>query len=251
MTVSRTFCRGRSRHDAGFMMVEALITMAISAMLLLGLASVTSLTFRALERATTVTGALESQSRVLAALARDIQGAARISFSGEDAPLIFSGTPGDLIYAETLTRAGERPDMRVVRLQVRLDGSNAVLSRSEAPLLPSARGVEELRFAQPEALFIGRALPRFAYVDASAGGEAIRDGWSDGAAMPDAVLVSFASEENTTSLRIPLRVNAEPACAISGSRFCTLAPVQVASPDSNAAEPIDPDDPLGWMRYAQ
>lgn len=235
-----------ARRSDGFILVEVLVTMMISAFLLVVLFSVVSLTVRSFERTSRTGEEMETTSRVLSALKRDIGLVSRVTFSGEDAGFVFTGTRDHLIYAYERVR-GELGEMRVANLAVEVVQGGYALRRSEAVFVPSVGHVEELSFGAPEDIYIGPLVVRFAYFDVLAdGGEALVDEWTQSTKLPTAIRITFGGAGATAPellLRIPLLITADPGCAAPEVATC-LSIEPAAKVDAN-------DGPQDWWRYVQ
>lgn len=205
--------RGRDRR-AGFLLVEALVTLALSALLLVGLASVLGLLLRSGDRTADRAEAQEVSSRLFAALERDIAAAAPIRFAGRDARFVFGGGADRLVFAI----AGEDA-VRAVALEAEPQAGGTRLLRAEAEIPPGATGLPDLAFADAAEVYSGPEVIAFRYAGRSGPGQAefVADAWPSGQRHPDAVLV----ETRSAGARIAFAITAEPACA-DPEAPCTL-----------------------------
>lgn len=237
---------------AGFLLAEMIVTMAISAFLLVALLSAVSLMVRSVERTSRAGEELETTSRVLSSLFRDLSLVSRVTFAGEDAGFVFLGTGERLIYAYDRVEDG-RGETRVVDLAVVASPRGFGLERREALFVPSTPGIENLAFGAPEIVHAGPSGLRFAYLDALPDGtETLADAWTQPARLPVAIRVTLGERPSGASelaLRVPLLITAEPGCAAPDAAICLSGdPEADGEPDEDAAET---DDPLGWRRYVQ
>ena len=82
------------------MLTETLATFAISAFVLLGLVSASSVLLRAVDRDVARVQDVDALTRTLVAIARDVSGLARARFDGvEPRPFVFQGGPNSLFFA--------------------------------------------------------------------------------------------------------------------------------------------------------
>lgn len=219
----RARCRGRD----GFLLVEALATLAISAAILAGLASVMGLMLRQADLAATRTDRLEREGRSLDALSRDIRAILRVRWAGlPPRSYVFRGEPDRIVLARARRgESGLRDTVAVILQSTDHEGGGRIL-RSEARLPPGATAIEQLRFDEPRTLYDGRSLIRFAYVGRGENGgpETLTDAWPVAGTLPVAVriaLVDPVTDALLSTLRVPILVEAEPGCANPGKAFCS------------------------------
>lgn len=218
----------RARGRAGFLLVEALATMAIGAAILVGLASIVSLLLRTTDGVAARAQQLEEIDRTIAALTRELRSLTRATWSGVGRrSFVFVGEPGRIVFARR--RPPARADETVVAIQsVATAGSaGSRLLHAEAPLVPGAASFEDLRFGPVRTLHEGPPIIRFAYFGrAGESGEVLVDTWPSGASVPVAVrigLVDPATGNLLRSIRIPVLIEAEPGCAAPETAFCSRA----------------------------
>lgn len=215
----------RSRARAGFLLVEALATLAISALLLLGLASVLGLMLRATDQITARADELETTGRAIAAIRREIEAMTRARWAGEArAAFIFSGAPDKMLFTRSLPRGSGTAAVVIQSVRTNLGGR---LLRAEAPLLPGAASAQDLRFGLPRNFYEGRYLIRLAYFAGPGEGpdQALED-WPSDLALPSAVRVGIVDPGTgklLSSLRVSLTVEADPGCAAPQAAFCSHA----------------------------
>lgn len=226
--------------------------MTISAFVLAALMSVAFFTVRASQRVDRQTRLTENVSRLMAALARDIEQIAPVHWAGPAAGFVFQATDQRLMFArQTMAPDGAPDDQTVI-----LESKGGQLYRSEAPLLPTSRAATDIAAGMPQAMLDMPVIVRFAYFSRLASGqEALTDTWSDPTQLPVAIRVSITDPQGRVvgNTRVQLRVDAEPGCAVPDKATCSLATATPSDDDAQAAAPapIDVDDPLGWERYAK
>eukprot|EP01035_Chromulina_nebulosa_P010374 gene10374-13943_t len=196
----------RRKPDGGYLLVEVLATMTISAFVLSALFSMAFFTIRASERLDRRTMDTENITRVIAALSREIEQAAPLRWAGPGAGFVFQGGTQDLLFARQTAAADQAIDDRATLMQSRGDQ----LFLREAPLLPSDRGITDLSPGPASAMLDTPLRVRFAYFSRAENGvEALTDIWTDPAHMPVAIRVSMTTGDGilVASARIRLRVD--------------------------------------------
>ncbi|WP_375462400.1 type II secretion system protein J [uncultured Methylobacterium sp.] len=239
--------------SAGFLLVEALATMAISAVILVALGSLLGLMSRQADLTAQRTERMDAAGHALAAVARDLGSVARARWGGPGPrAFVFLGLPDRVLFA--IDRSGEDRPVRTVAVLLQsapAEGRSLVL-RGEAALSPLDRGQDSLDFGVSRTLYAGEAEMRFAYVAAPVAGgpEILLDAWPAGETLPIAVRVAFtdpASGDILSSLRVPLRIEAEPGCAAPRKAFCSR--VDERSLADGSGEPAP--EPVGAVAAQQ
>ena len=215
----------RRRGSDGFLLVEALATMAIGATILVGLSTLVGLMLRTADRAAAAAHGLEQTDRTVAALTREIGSLTRARWYGsEPRAFIFVGEPDRIMFARTTSKVGAPATTAVVTVQ----SAGARLLYAEAPLAPGAASLADLRFALVRDMHEGAIAVRFAYFGRAgeSGGERLVDAWPAGPALPSAVRISILDSGTgrlLRSLRVPVLIEAEPGCAAPEEAFCSRA----------------------------
>lgn len=244
----------RSRRHDGFLLAEALVTMAIGAFLLVALGSLVRMVVRADTRAAAISGEIEASGRVLNSVARDLRAAGRIRWGGQGSGFVFSGGARRVAFALREPATGS---IEFVTFAAQ-DGVSNALIRTTAELPPYASSASELPAGATLPVYTGRLAVRFAYFSRMRSGqEVLTDDWPLSVDMPSAVriaLVDPASNRIAVSLRVPLKIDAEPGCAAPRRAVCSYVENGEADALEEAdlpREAVDANDPLGWMRYAR
>ena len=213
--------------SAGFLLVEALATMAIGAIILVAVGSLLGLMSRQADRTAERTERLDVAGHALAALARDIGSIARARWAGPGRRnFVFAGLPDRMLFSLDRSDADGTPRSLAILLQGTETKEGSAVLCAEAPLSPLDRDEAALDFAPARTVYAGTAPVRFAYVVAPGEGapERVVDAWPASETLPIAVLFAFtdpASGEILSSLRVPLRIEAEPGCAAPRKAFCS------------------------------
>lgn len=235
----------RRRGRAGFLLVEALATMAIGAAILVGLASIVGLLLRTTDQVAARVEATEQTDRTVAALMREIRSLTRATWSGDARrTFVFAGESGRIMFARGIRRAGNGPSEIVVAIQsVDAKGSaGGRLLYAEAPLVPGVASVQDLRFGPVRSMHDGSVVIRFAYFGRTGegGGEVLVDDWPSGAGLPSAVrigIIDLATRRLLRSVRVPILIEAEPGCAAPDTAFCSRVDLKKRAP-TNALAPL-------------
>ncbi len=201
--------------------------MAIGAIILVAVGSLLGLMSRQADRTAERTEGLDVASHALAALARDIGLIARARWAGPGPRnFVFAGLPDRMLFALDYTDADRTPRSFAILLQGTETKDGSAVLRAEAPLSPLDRDEAALGFAPAHTIYTGTAAVRFAYIvtPGESGLELVVDAWPAGETLPIAVRVAFtdpASGEILSSLRVPLRIEAEPGCVAPRKAFCS------------------------------
>jgi general secretion pathway protein J len=217
----------RHRGSSGYLLVETLATLAISAAVLAGLASALGLVLRTGDRAAARVEEMERSGRAVAAMARDIRHLARLRWSGAARrSFVFSGEPDRILFARWTRDADGFPAAEVVVLQSLATDAGGRLLKATAPLPTGAAILSDLRVGPAEEVYSGPSLIRLAYVarPENGGAEILVDAWPSATALPVAVRIGIldpATGRLASSVRVPVLVEAEPGCAAPKTAFCS------------------------------
>lgn len=230
----------RGDPQSGFLLVEVLATMTISALLLAALVSVASMTMRMSTRIERQSETIENGTRILAALSRDIERGLPIRWAGKGAGFVFIGQGRSLVFASEIRLADATTD--VVAIQI--DGGNG-LARRVASIPPNATSLDNLAFTPPESIAARRFKLAFAYYGRLPDGrETLADLWLDPDQLPVAVRLTLSDAAGATStLRVRLDVDAEPGCGFPQKGHCGLRPEKASdTADDGTPHPVERGD---------
>jgi hypothetical protein len=223
----------------GFLLVEVLATMTISAFLLAALFSVAAMTTRVAGRVDRQSLGIENESRIMAALTREIERIAPIRWPGRGAGFVFSGTDTKLVFAHEVDVADGGTDIEAVYLE----GGPTGMARRTGSVSPVAQSFADVATSRAESVFDDRYAIRFAYYSQLADGrEALMEAWTDAAQLPVAVRVTLKGRDGREAMaRIRLLVDTEPGCAYPQKAVCRLRPggKDGADPNPDARGRID------------
>ena len=213
----------RGDRRAGFLLVEVLATMTISALLLAALFSITSLTLRISGHVERQTAQIEDHTRLLAALTREIERAVPIRWAGRNATFIFSGNPRSLTFAAEFQTADNGSEVRAVFI----DSATTVVRRV-AVVGPAATSFDDIAIGQPESMSDNRLKVTFAYFARLPDGqEAMLQTWPDATQFPVGIRVTLSGADGrASSVRVKLTVDAEPGCGFPDGGRCSLRPAE-------------------------
>ena len=173
----------RRAGQAGFLLTETLATFTISAFVLLGLVSASSVLLGAVDRSVAHVQEVDDLGRTLDAISRDVSGLTRARFDGVNPTFVFSGGPNSLFFAHRETDRDGLPEIRVIALREIVAGAGTRLVRADAKLSSKARSFDDLHYGPPRDLATGPARLRFSYVAGTATGQAgspPRRAWATG-----------------------------------------------------------------------
>lgn len=218
----------RGGRREGFLLVEVLATMTISAFLLAALFSVATLVTRASHRIDDRSDAIESQSRILAALTREIEQVAPIRWPGKGAGFVFAGTQSSLAFGRrTSSGTGETIDA------IFLDAGRSGLMRRRAIVSPVAGSFHDLVPGAATVVFGGDMTVRFAFYRRIEGNrEALEDSWQAPDEVPAAVRITLRRADGTVQVaRVQILTDAETGCGQPERALCGLRPTGIDGND--------------------
>ncbi len=247
--------RRRDPPRAGYVLIEALATLALGALVLTGAATLVAVMLRSADRTALALEQMETGGRAVAALERDLAAVTRLSRPGQSAEtMVFLGEPEALSFViERTDRDGFAEPVLVRWTSEETTAGRGRLIRSEAPILPGVAVPEEP--GDPVSVDTGRAVVRFAYFapQPDGSGEVLMDTWNDPARMPAAIRIARSapgSIEVETSVRVPIRTDAEIAClglpgycSLTGSRNDERRAAPTTASGGAVEPPADPVDP--------
>ncbi|WP_237154320.1 hypothetical protein [Oryzibacter oryziterrae] len=240
---------GRRPSRAGYVLVEALATLTLSALVIAALASLVALQLRSADRASALLDAHEHQLRPLDAVAREIAGAVRARWAADNSQtFIFNGLADRILFVERVGSPG-RSELRAVAFQNEATDAGNRLLRAEARVPPGAMTLDDLHFSPSVAVDTSPYQYRFSFVlPATAGQETVNPTWTDAGKLPQAIYVSLYNPGRRVAvamIRAPLPIEAEPACVVRKDKgFCSLeGGDKPASPDGGQDTTAPADNP--------
>jgi hypothetical protein len=224
--------RGDSR--AGFLLVEVLATMTISALLLAALFSIASMTMRVSGRVERQSARIENGTLILAALSRDIERAVPVRWAGRNAGLVFDGTERSMAFVREINSA----DGSTVLNAIQIDGDRGFIRRT-SDIPPQATSFGNLSYEPQAAISADRYKLTFAYYGRLPDGrEVLTTAWENASQMPLAIRLNLQGNDGTRStLRVKLDVDAELGCGFPDKGNCSLRPEPKASDRAESALP--------------
>jgi general secretion pathway protein J len=218
----------RRFDQAGFLLIEAVAVLAISAVILTGLASILGLALRSGDRVASSVEALEMDTRAVATLRRELQRLARARWAGQaKRSFIFIGEPDRIMFAQSVRKPGMLASAAVVVVQSVAKKSGGGLLHAEANLPPGVTSQEELKFKPAREFYNGHSIFRFAYFSrAENGTETLVETWPSNTTLPSAIRIGLfdaATGGLLSTVRVPILIEAEPGCAAPKVAFCSRA----------------------------
>jgi prepilin-type N-terminal cleavage/methylation domain-containing protein len=181
---------------AGFTLIEALVSLAIAAVLLSGVAMVAAQALRNWNRGHTVIAAMEMLTTGLARLGADLSLSLPMRPPGSDeANLLFKGDETNMMFvAATGFGAGNR-GVELLTVSVDPDPDGVAVTRKRGPVQSLATVLSD-----PVVLMRGRMKVSFAYVDAKG---LKSPTWVDKDVLPSAVEVQILGASGNPIFAVP------------------------------------------------
>ncbi len=242
----RDFSRGdggERNGEAGYLLVEALATLTLAALLLGGLLALGGGLSRVADRIAGRVEATEAGRLAVAAMARDIAQLSRRRFPGAQEPrFAFYGQTDRIVF---VVEAPQQDGLaRPVVVAYQADGPGAAL-RAEGELPVDAQSLDDVALSRPHRMPFGDAELRFAFVERlKSGGELVTDAWSRSDLLPAAIRIDRldpASKRLVASRRVAIVAETEPGCAAAEIAFCSTK----KKPRPGAASPDQPGPQQG------
>jgi type II secretory pathway pseudopilin PulG len=213
----------RGNGQDGFLLVEVLATMTISALLLAALFSITSMTMRISSRIERQTEQIEDRTRLLAALSREVARATPVRWAGKNGAFVFSGNQRSLAFAAEFPSPNGGSEVKAVFID-----SSGAITRRIAEIGPAAASFDGITIGQVEAMSDGRYKLAFAYFARLGDGrEALVETWPDASQFPVAIRITLSGADGTmSSTRLKFAVDAEPGCGFPDTGRCSLRPIK-------------------------
>lgn len=214
--------RRRAPRNAGFLLSETLAVLAISAFVLVGLASTAHFLTVFIDRSVVQAQEADILGRTLSALTRDISGLSRARWNGfEPQGFVFRGGPNSLYFAHRERGADGLGETRVIALREISTDAGPRLMRSEARLAATATSFDDLQFSPQRAVDTGPARLRFWYLSGSPKNRGVRQrSWQIDAQLPAAVVIEAVDATSTrliVTANVPIHANADIGCLESES----------------------------------
>ncbi len=236
--------RRRSGGSAGFLLTETLATFTISAFVLLGLVSASSVLLHAVDRSAAHVDDVDALGRAMTAIARDLSSLSRARWNGiEPQAFVFSGGPNSLFFAHRAVGPDGLGEMQVVALREVVSATGPQIICADARLSPLATSFETLHYGPARTLATGPARLRFFYVMAPGKGRPEQPrvrSWPSTDTLPLAVIVEAvdaASGRLIVSERMPIRANADIGCLSGGN---AAAPAATPPPAFDGSQETSP-----------
>jgi general secretion pathway protein J len=209
--------RRRSRR-AGYVMIEALAALAVSAMVLAALPLASGILIRSWEKATTGSDTLDRLSTGLSVVRREISEMRRDRFfeRGGDGPYAFLATSNSLGMVVPDHSGRSKTGQDIILIAPRAEANGNSLVRGMASFRPDMKNFESLKLDDEVVLLSGPWKYRFYYAARERRELKWYDRWLDEQDLPLAirldVLDYITGKRVIPSLVVPLRVLAEPGC---------------------------------------
>jgi general secretion pathway protein J len=208
--------RGARRSVAGFTLLEAMLALALTAAIILSLATITAQWLPNWRRGFASLQSADLLSLGLERIVADVSSAEYVSPSGATAQPLFYGEALSLIFVRSALGPDSRPHLEVVRLAEAVDERGFALVRTRAPFAPLAAGLAPTRYRFADPVVLVRAPFRVSFAYAGPDRTWVNS-WGPSDKLPDAVRVtvrdSASGQTLAASTAARLRVTANGVAA--------------------------------------
>jgi general secretion pathway protein J len=228
--------RRRARRSvAGFTLLEAMLALALTAAIVLSLATVAAQWLPNWRRGFASLQSADLLSLGLERIVADVSSAEYVSPGGAATQPLFYGEALSLIFVRSALGPDSHANLEVVRLAETVDKRGFAIVRTRAPFAPLAPGLDPTRYAFADPVVLVRAPFRVSF--AYAGPDRVWvNSWGPSDTLPDAVRItvrdSASGQALAASTATRLKVTANGVAA-SGA----AAPDQPPQPDANGQAP--------------
>jgi general secretion pathway protein J len=204
-----TALRGSRGRALGFSLVEALVTLALTGMMLAAIGALTGQWLPAWRHGFAGAQRLEALDLAVQRLAADIAAAKPVTASGAFATPLFIGGPDAIVFVRQAIgpAAGEKLEW------IRVAQQDNVFARARSPYAPTADDHAQPMFADPVEIARGAYRFRFSYAGPD---HAWAADWIGRATLPVAVRIDVfdasAAAPLPLSTTVALRVDAPASC---------------------------------------
>ncbi len=218
---SRTFAGG----SAGFTLVELMVYLAVSALVLAGLAASARVVRTGARASASALDRLEMLDLGFQAAADDLMRIERVAVGrGGDAAYLFAGGPRSLAYVIVQRPYPVSSDMELVRLSVVTTPAGQALVRDRAPYQEGRGDFVNAAWGDRTTLIDGPFAIAFSYRDV--GQQSWTDAWEYRDRLPGQIRIALTEPKTGKPLVAPLTtslmIDAEPACVDLSDAYCSL-----------------------------
>ena len=191
--------RRARRSAAGFTLLEAMLALALTAAIVLSLATVTAQWLPNWRRGFASLQSADLLSLGLERIVADVSSAEFVSPNGATKQPLFSGGALSVIFVRSALGPDSRPHLEVVRLAETVDDRGFAIVRIRAPFAPLAPGAAATQFAFADPVVLVRAPYRvsFAY---SGPDRNWTNSWGPADQLPDAVRITVRDSASGQTL---------------------------------------------------
>lgn len=225
----------RPTHDtsaAGFTLIEAMASVALTATTVLALSWVVGQWIPNWRRGFVALQGADLLSLALDRMGEDLSAAEWVTPWGDAPGPFFEGEASSVIFVRSAIGPNARPHLEVVRIAEGSDDRGRAVTRTSASFAPTARGrpAAPFKFAGPVALIRAPLQAKFEY----AGPDRVwSQRWRDQERLPEAIRISVQDPKSRTLV------------ASTAVRVKVTAGVPAASPGGAAKTPADQAGPAG------
>lgn len=222
----RRIRQGEREHggERGFVLLEALATLALSALVLGALLALGGGLSRVMDRMAARAEGGEGARRVVSVMADEIARLSRRKFSGEETRYVFFGAADRVVFAVEALQPNGLAAPVVVAYQSSGPGE---AFRAEGALPVGAADLDAVDLTRPRRLGVGGEIFRLAYVERlESGGELITDDWVKPGVLPRAIRIDRIDGDSGATIasrRVAIIAEADAACADPEALACSTA----------------------------
>jgi general secretion pathway protein J len=223
--------------EAGFTLIETLVALALTGLVLSGLANITSQWLPNWNRGMDRIQRSEAISLALQRIGADLAAAEDVPANREQRQPLFDGSELSVMFVRTALSPNARPGLDVVRIGEATDRQDLVTVRSRAPFGPlptAASPSEQLQFGDPVVLL----RPPFRLSFSYAGRDRIwKSSWHEAETLPAAIMLTVrdAVTERVLSVSTVTSVHADVPAAAK----CAQPGTGCDKPDGSGKNPKD------------
>ena len=218
--------RRARRSVAGFTLLEAMLALALTAAIVLSLATVTAQWLPNWRRGFASLQSADLLNLGLERIVADVSSAEFVAPSGATTQPLFNGDALSVTFVRSALGPDSRPHLEVVRLAETIDDRGFAMVRTRAPFAPLAPGAAaRYAFADPVVLVRAPFRVSFAY---SGPDRVWADSWGPADRLPDAVRITV--RDSTSGQALAASTSTRLLITASGRATAAAAAAAPAAP---------------------
>jgi general secretion pathway protein J len=222
--------------NAGFTLLEAMLSMALMVFVIGALATVTREWLRNWDRGFARVQRVDLWAAGLDRLMADLSAAEYVSGGGADAPPYFDGNERAVTFIRTAVGPNASTSLEVVRIADEADDRGPALVRWTAPFAPKAGNPLDGSFSNPVVIMRAPYPIAFSYAGPD---RTWREAWRGKAQLPRAVRVEVPGSSGRLLVSTSTVVRAELPALCAQPNVSDCAGGKVSKPDNGGSNPSD------------